>query len=133
MSASNARSRSPFWRYLLFEVPGWIVAAGVLALLVHLEQLTPRTAWILLAIFVLKDFALYPVLRVGHLPAPRDGSSSLVGALGTARVPIDPIGWVRVGSELWRAELARGQMPVEAGAAVRVVAVDQLTLRVERV
>jgi len=39
---------------------------------------------------------------------------------------------VRVGAELWRAELAHGQAPVEAGGAVRVVAVEALTLHVER-
>lgn len=124
--------RSTFARYLMFEIPGWVVAAAVLALLVHEEQLPARTAWILLAVFVAKDFALYPVLRVGYQPSSPDGTASLVGALGTARERLDPEGWVRVGAELWRAELAHGQAPVEAGAAVRVVAVDALTLHVER-
>jgi membrane-bound ClpP family serine protease len=125
-------ARSTFARYLLFEIPGWIVAAAVLAILVHAEELRARTAWILLALFVAKDFALYPVLRVGYQPSAPDGSASLVGALGTARGRLDPEGWVRVGAELWRAELAHGQAPVEAGGAVRVVAVDALTLHVER-
>jgi len=116
----------------MFEIPGWVVAAAVLALLVHEEQLPARTAWILLAVFVAKDFALYPVLRVGYQPSAPDGTASLVGALGTARERLDPEGWVRVGAELWRAELAHGQAPLEAGAAVRVVAVDALTLQVER-
>jgi len=125
-------ARSTFARYLMFEIPGWVVAAAVLALLVHEEQLPARTAWILLAVFVAKDFALYPVLRVGYQPSAPDGTASLVGALGTARERLDPEGWVRVGAELWRAELAHGQAPLEAGAAVRVVAVDALTLQVER-
>jgi membrane-bound ClpP family serine protease len=125
-------ARSTFARYLLFETPGWVVAAVALALLVYAEELHARTAWILLALFVAKDFALYPVLRVGYEPSAPDGSASLVGALGTARERLDPEGWVRIGAALWRAELARGQAPVEAGAAVRVVAVDALTLHVER-
>jgi membrane-bound ClpP family serine protease len=124
-------ARSTFARYLLFEIPGWIIAAVVLALLVHVGELHTRTAWILLALFVAKDFALYPVLRVGYQPSPADGSASLVGALGTARERLDPEGWVRVGAELWRAEVAREHAPVEAGAAVRVVAVRALTLHVE--
>jgi membrane-bound ClpP family serine protease len=129
----SAGQRSTFARYLLFEIPGWIVAALVLGLLVHFGELSLRTAAILLAVFVLKDFALYPVLRVGYLPSPPDGASSLVGALGTARDRLDPVGWVRVGSELWRAEVVREQAPVEAGARVRVIAVGrELTLRVER-
>jgi membrane-bound ClpP family serine protease len=125
-------ARSTFARYLMFEIPGWVVAAVVLTLLVRAEQLPERTAWILFALFVAKDFALYPLLRVGYQPSAPDGASSLVGALGTARERLDPEGWVRVGAELWRAELAHGQAPVEAGTAVRVVAVDALTLHVER-
>ncbi len=124
-------ARSPFARYVLLEIPGWIVAAVVLTLLTRAGEIRPSTAWILLAIWIVKDFALYPVLRVGYQPSAPDGTGSLVGALGTARERLDPSGYVRVGSELWRAELAQGRPPVEAGGAVRVVAVHRLTLRVE--
>lgn len=124
-------ARSTFARYLMFEIPGWVVAGAVLALLVHTGELHARTAWILLALFVGKDFALYPVLRVGYQPSAPDGRAMLVGALGTARERLDPAGWVRVGAELWRAELADGHAPIEAGAPVRVVAVDAMTLHVE--
>jgi membrane-bound ClpP family serine protease len=123
--------RSAFARYLLLEIPGWIVAAVVLTLLARAGELHASTALLLFAIWVAKDFALYPILRVGYQPSPPDGSGSLVGALGTARERLDPAGWVRVGSELWRAELVPGQPPVEAGGSVRVVAVSRLTLRVE--
>jgi membrane-bound ClpP family serine protease len=124
-------ARSPFARYVLLEIPGWIVAAVVLVLLARSGRLEASTAWMLLAIWIAKDFALYPVLRVGYQHSAPDGSGSLVGALGTARERLDPSGYVRVGSELWRAELAQGQPPVEAGGSVRVVAVHRLTLRVE--
>src|SRR5262245_10269524 len=108
-------ARSPFTRYLLLEIPGWVVAAVVLALLERAGEIEPRTAALLLAVWIAKDFALYPVLRVGYTPSPPDGSASLVGALGTAQDRLDPAGWVRVGSELWQAELAAGQAPVEPG------------------
>lgn len=124
-------ARSTFARYLLFESPGWVLAAVALALLVYVGELSARTAWILLGVFVAKDFALYPVLRVGYQPSAPDGSGSLIGALGTARERLDPEGWVRVGAELWRAEVSQGHAPIEAGAPVRVVAVRALTLQVE--
>ena len=123
--------RSPFVRYILLEIPGWIVAAIVLWLLVRSDEMHAHTAWLLFGIWVAKDFALYPVLRVGYQPSAPDGSGSLVGALGIARERLDPSGYVRVGSELWRAELVQGQPPVESGASVRVVSVHRLTLRVE--
>jgi membrane-bound ClpP family serine protease len=124
--------RSPFARYVLLEIPGWLIASVLLALFVRAGRVEAGTAAILLALWIAKDFALYPVLRVGYLPSAPDGTGSLVGALGTARGPLDPEGWVRVGSELWRAEVAREHAPVESGATVRIVAVDRLTLRVER-
>lgn len=129
----SATLRSPFARYVLLEIPGWLVAGVVLAFFVRADEVEPGTAAILLALWIAKDFALYPVLRVGYLPSAPDGTGSLVGAQGTARVRLDPEGWVQVGSELWRAELESGQAPVETGSTVRVVAVHQLTLRVERV
>lgn len=124
-------ARSPFARYVLLEIPGWIVASVVLVLLTRAGKLEAGTAWMLLGIWIAKDFVLYPVLRVGYQHSAPDGSGSLVGALGTARERLDPSGYVRVGAELWRAELAPGQPPVEAGGAVRVVSVHRLTLRVE--
>ena len=124
--------RSPFVRYLLLEIPGWVLGAVVLAFFVHAGELSLRTALLLFAIWVAKDFALFPLLRVGYQPSAPDGSGRLVGAIGTARERLDPTGWVRVGSELWQAELERDQSPVEAGGQVRVLAVRGLTLRVER-
>lgn len=124
--------RSPFTRYVLLEIPGWIVAAALLLLLERAGELSSHTALLLFAAWVIKDFALYPALRVGYLPSAPDGSASLVGAVGTARERLAPSGYVRVGSELWQAELGRDQAPVEAGGRVRVLSVHGLTLRVER-
>ncbi len=58
------------------------------------------------------------------------GPSGLVGQLATVRERLAPEGQVLVYGEIWRA-VAEGE-PVEAGAHVRVVAVDGLTLKVAR-
>jgi len=118
-------------RYVFLEIPGWVAAAALLMLLVEYWELAPRTALLLFALWVAKDFALFPVLRIAYEDAPPDGTDRLLGALGTTRGRLDPEGWVLVGSELWRAELAPGQAPLERGAAVRVTAVRGLTLSVE--
>ena len=64
--------------------------------------------------------------RWSHRRRPAVGAEALVGR--TAEAVGD--GWVRIHGELWRADGAEG---VEAGAQVRVLAVDGLTLVVERV
>ncbi len=61
---------------------------------------------------------------------PRTGGSGMVGEIGKVKYRIDPDGKVLVHGELW---YARAKEPIEAGAQVRVVAVDKLVLEVEKV
>jgi membrane protein implicated in regulation of membrane protease activity len=122
---------SAFRKYFLLELPGWILAASVLTALVIWEALSRSVAVGLFALWVAKDFALYPLLRAAYEDSSRDGTHSLIGALGTAKDRLDPDGYVRVGSELWHARIDRDAEPVEPGAAVRVREVELLTLRVE--
>lgn len=128
---SPHRRRSPFAKYMMLESPGWVLAAVVLGFFVWSGHLSLPVAALLLAIWIGKDFALWPILRVGYVDSHSGGTERLVGALGTVRERLDPEGYVRVGSELWRAVLPHGSAPLEAGAAVRVVEVRDLTLRVE--
>ena len=55
------------------------------------------------------------------------GVENLVGAVGKAVEPLEPEGHVRVHGELWE---ARAQTPIDRGARVQVVAVENLTLEV---
>ena len=64
-------------------------------------------------------------LRWTHRRRPEVGAEALVGALGE----MTDAGWVSVRGELWR---ARSEAPLEAGERVRVRAVEELTLVVER-
>jgi membrane-bound serine protease (ClpP class) len=64
-------------------------------------------------------------LRWTRRRRPVVGVEALVGAYGEMTDP----GWVSVQGELWR---ARSELPLEAGERVRVCAVEELTLVVER-
>lgn len=59
---------------------------------------------------------------------PTTGSEGMLGATGVVKEPLAPEGHVLVGGELWRAISPEGA--IEAGEAVRVEAVDGLTLKV---
>jgi len=61
---------------------------------------------------------------------PSTGAQSMIGAIGVARMRLDPEGQVLVQGELWRAIAENGS--VDAGEAVRVTAMDGLTLKVVR-
>jgi membrane-bound serine protease (ClpP class) len=57
------------------------------------------------------------------------GEQTMVGSIGVVREPLDPAGMIFIDGALWQATSASGPVPV--GAAVRVVQVDGLHLRVE--
>ena len=60
---------------------------------------------------------------------PTTGAEGLSGQTAVAEVALDPVGWVQVAGERWRATADR---PVAAGERVKVVSVDGLALRVRR-
>jgi membrane-bound serine protease (ClpP class) len=77
--------------------------------------------------FVVVSFAL----RVRHAPV-RTGVRPLIGRVGVARSPLGPNGTVQVGGELWSARLAEGEPPLPRGAAVEILGMDGIRLRVKR-
>ena len=122
-------------KYLLFQVPGLVGAVAVLWALVRWWELEPWIAVLLLGLWIVKDLALYPVLRIGYETRGAGPEAALVGASGVAQDDLRPdrVGYVRVGAELWRARLDGGSAAAEIrqGAPVRVTALRDLTLIVE--
>ena len=113
---------SVFRRYLLIQAPSWVLAVIILSA-IHVWFGMPRwTAVLLFAGYVVKDFALFPVLRRAYEPSGGTGPERLVGASGV----MEGNGYVRVRGELWRAEGA----PLEKGARVRVEAARGMSLQV---
>jgi membrane-bound serine protease (ClpP class) len=99
---------------------------------------------ILLAIFLLPEQWRLPVILAAAVVEVAEtlfwlwysrrrqvqmGPETLVGATGRVVRPCTPLGQVRVQGELWRAHCTEG---AAAGEEVRVVALDGLTLEVER-
>ena len=89
--------------------------------------------WVLAALIVATT-----VFIVGGMTAmirsrfstPTIGREALVGEMGLAVEAVDPQGVVEISGARWRAVTIRAT-PIEAGAAVRVVAVDGFALEVE--
>jgi membrane protein implicated in regulation of membrane protease activity len=115
-----ARGGATLRRYLLFQVPGWLVAAGALAAAVRWWELPAVWALAGFAAWLAKDAVLYPIVRRAYEP---DGAAphGPIGGHGIAETAIDrDEGWVRIGPERWRARAAPGAGPIPAGAPVRV-------------
>ncbi len=127
----RAPTRRVLARYATFQIPDLLLASCVLYASVHWFGLEPRWAWLGLVAWLAKDVVMFPVLRIAYEPDGQRGPETLVGGLGVAEDRLDPEGYVRVGPELWQAELAARGEPVASGDAVRICAVRGLTLVVE--
>lgn len=128
-AADGAEGRRwPLAKYLVLQIPGWILAAVGLALL---KQWVDLPLWAALGIFlvwVIKDMVLFPFVRQAYESSGRTGAEQLIGAEGIATEPLAPSGYIRVGRELWRAEALGTDTPIAPGSRVRVQGVRGLTL-----
>jgi membrane protein implicated in regulation of membrane protease activity len=115
-------------QYLMFQLPGWLGMALLMAIIwTWLEW----SLWIVLGIFALwvaKDFAIYPFVRDAFQPSTATGVEELVGRTGITRDALAPMGYVAVRGELWKAEVAPGHPTIPSAHSVRVQSVHGLTL-----
>ena len=77
---------------------------------------------------MIKDYALYPMLRSAYEADYRRRIEHLIGAAGTTVEPLDPTGYVRVRGELWRARPERGAGRPGQGCPVEVTGTEGTTL-----
>ncbi len=120
-----------FPRYLLFQLPGWVIAGLAAGAVGAWGFVDPMVAGLLVLLWIVKDLALYPLVRRAYLPAA-DGAAALVGHDAVACGDLAPRGHVRVRGELWQAELLPGEAAVGRGERLEVRAVDGRVLRVGR-
>ncbi len=122
---------SPLRKYILVQVPESILFTLLIAGLHYFDKISPTTAFVCIALWLVKDLALYPLLRPAYEPGPAHGTDALVGATGVVTRAIEPEGHVRVGAELWRARgLGEPSEPIDVGCRIVVEAVDGFTLLV---
>ncbi len=104
------------------------VALFVLGDLVGLPVWLSVTVLVLLAI---KDIALFPKVWRSYGFDDNSPLRALIGAEATLVQSLDPVGYVRVRGELWKAEFRGGGHSARRGDRARVVDVKGMTLVVE--
>jgi membrane protein implicated in regulation of membrane protease activity len=115
-------------RYILLQLPGLVLLVLVLIFIQRWVLIPAWVFWGIIILWVVKDAILF---RYTWRAYDWDPKNPLIGARGIARDRLAPIGYVKVGSELWRAEVAGDSPPIESGMNVRVKAVRGFTLLVE--
>ena len=119
-------------KYALFQVPGWVAAAVVVLGLTEWIGLPLWAASGLFTVWVLKDIALYPLVRTAYESDVKTGVEKLAGEKGVAQEWLDPRGMVRVRGELWQAEAEPRGQPIEPNSEIRITGAHGLTLLVSR-
>jgi len=120
-----------FLRYLVFQLPSWMLAVAILGALVWAETVPGWVAASLAGMLVLKDLLLFPRMRRAYEPGPTDGGAAMLGALVRSDTVLCPVGYVRFGAERWQARLVDPSLRAEVGETLRVREIDRLTLLVE--
>jgi membrane protein implicated in regulation of membrane protease activity len=120
---------SPPIKYLLFQIPGWLVAAIILLLAVHWHWFTAPLAVAAFAVWVLKDLLFYPLLHRAYEPG-RTGAARLVGERGVVEGDLTPGGYVRVRGELWRAAAFPENQAIASGTEVEIIGAERMELTV---
>ena len=119
-----------FTRYTLIQIPGWLICAIVLSA-THISLAMPVWAAAgLVAVWVGKDFALYPFLKHAYEAGAKTGAQRLIGSVGEVQQTPGPLGYIRVNGELWRTKVISDGRLLPPGARVLVQAVHGLTLHV---
>jgi membrane protein implicated in regulation of membrane protease activity len=124
---------STWQRYLLFQIPGWLIAAAILLGLSHWKLLPPWLGIVCFFAWVLKDVMLYPLLHRAYQTNVKTGSQALVGARGFAHDDLSPKGFVRVQGELWNARALPADQMIVAGTEVEIVSAERMTVFVRTV
>ena len=118
-----------FFKYLLFQIPEWVVLGLFLWFLVRNAPITLWHAVWFFAFWVVKDVLLYPLVRRAYENDARTGSKALIGTKGVAQETLAPEGYIKIHGELWRAQSEAG--PVSRDSAVKVTGERGLTLIVQ--
>jgi membrane-bound serine protease (ClpP class) len=124
----------PTWfRYLLFQIPGWLIAAIILFGLWQWQFMPGWLAVVGCLAWLVKDLLLYPMTRIAYETRHKEGAQALIGERGVSEGDLSPKGWIRVRGELWRAVAEVSAGTIASGSDVDITAADGMVLFVRPV
>jgi membrane protein implicated in regulation of membrane protease activity len=126
-----AETLKTFLRYLLFQILGWAILALVLYVLVHKTEVPRWAAMGLFILWVIKDLAMFPLVRSSYEGNARTGAETLIGSRGRVQEPLTPEGYVKINGELWKAQTESPDQLLARDTPVRVRGARGFTLIVE--
>ena len=125
-------SRIVLARYWSMQLPGIVIVILLMFAAANVFEWPQWIVWTVAVAWVAKEAIVYAIVwRVYDPSYPSTLPYPAEGAEGMAADDIDASGIVRIGGELWGADLAHGARHIKKGEPVRVIARHGLTLVVE--
>jgi membrane protein implicated in regulation of membrane protease activity len=118
-------------RYALLQIP---FTALLIIVLILVRKWVNLPIWLicgLVALLIIKDIALYPLVWRSYDPDSPPLTNQMEGARGIALDDLHPTGYVEIGAERWQAEVIGGGPSIGRGQRVRVRGIRGLTLLVQ--
>ena len=119
-------------KYALIHLAELLLVLCALALARRFLGISTWLVITIIVLWILKDVALFPKVWKAYAVGDKRPTSRLIGLEATVIHNLDPVGYVRVRGELWRAESRDRTHPVKKGEKTRVVDIRGMTLVVER-
>lgn len=120
-----------FVRYIFFQLPVLIIVIIVLYCLQGYVLFSNLTKYTIILLWILKDIIAFPFVWPSYDSKTKDAAHSMIGKEGIAQERLNPSGYVRIGSELWMADVTDNHSYIEEGESVTVIHIDGLKLTVE--
>jgi membrane-bound ClpP family serine protease len=117
-----------YLRYILLSIPALVLVVLVLILAQHWITIPLWFSLTFIFLWIIKDAILFPFVWRAYDWDRTRNIRSMIGKQGITRQRLAPSGYVRMQGELWKAESAEADQPIESGKVVRVVRMDGLKL-----
>jgi len=118
-------------RYTLFQIPSLVLLMVILFVVRRYVKLPEWFVWGFILIWMIKDAILFPFVWRAYDRSRERNLHGRVGEKGIVEERLDPLGYIRIHGELWKAELIGGGLPIEKGERVQVQGIRGLVLLVQ--
>ncbi len=119
-------------KYVLLQIPDLILL--IIALIIFNKFINVST-WLMttiIAVWIAKDIAIFTKVWKAYDSNYPNQKEQLIGMDGIVMDELNPVGYVKVKSELWKAEITDPGFPVKKGDKIKVYGVKGMKLTVER-
>ena len=119
-------------KYTLLHLAELALIVAALIVFRHFVSIATWLTITILALWILMDIALFPKVWRAYAFDDNSPMRKLIGVEATVMDSLNPVGYVRVNGELWKAQIRNPQYPAKRGDRTRVVDIKGMTLIVER-